>query len=171
MQPLTSLRTAAAAASVALVGILAAAPQANAATDPAALTSPQVQDGGRSLVVPLDVTGDRLAGTTAARELANSLAGTWLGDLIDYAARNSTPSSATCRAAVTATDSNGATGSAVEVIRSGAASVPLTIPDQAPGTRWGAGDIDHFTTKLTCTDDRTASKLSEITVDQDAIAA
>jgi len=180
MQPLTPLRTVTAAATVALFGVLAAAPQASAAIGAAALNTPHVVDGGRSLSVPLDASADQAAGVAMAQKVADSLAGTWLGSLIqDATAASAAPAgsaasaapTSTCRATVAATDSNGAAGTATEILPATGSAKPLTIPDQTRGTRWGAGDVDHFTLKMTCTDTRNNSQLSDVTVDQDAIAS
>jgi hypothetical protein len=171
MQPLTPVRTVTAAAAVALAGLLAAAPQASAAIGAAALHTPHVADDGANLVVPLDATADQAAGMAMARKVADSLAGTWLSGLIQDATANAAPTAPTCRATVTATDSNGAAGTATEILPAQGAAKPLTIPDQTRGTRWGVGDVDHFTLKMTCTDTSRNSQLSDISVDQDAIAS
>jgi len=172
MPPLTPLRTGAGAATATLVGVLAVfCPQASAATGGDAVdAAPHVVDGGKSLRVPIDASADQVAGTMMARQVADSFAGTWLGGLLQYAADNSAAAKPTCRATVTATDSNGATGTASEVVAEQGDAAPLTIANRTHGVRWGAGDVDHFTYKMTCTDMRNGSQLSNVTVDQDAIA-
>lgn len=168
MQPLTPLRTAAAAA---LAGVLAVAPQASAAIGTAGLgTPPRVMDGGRNLAVPIDASADQVAGTETAQQMADSFAGSWLGGVLQYAADHSAATPSTCRVTVAATDSNGAAGSATEIIPDQGAAAPLAIANRTKGARWGAGDVDHFTTKMTCTNARDNSQLSNVTLDQDAIA-
>lgn len=191
MQPLTSLRTAgaaAAAASVALVGVLAAAPQADAAVAAAAINAPHVLDHGKNLSVPLNASNDQTAADDAAlaQSLADSLAGTWIGGIIDYATSHAASADAapqagsnsaapatttTCRATVTAKDPSGATGTASELVPAGRDAAPLTVPDQAAGTRWGVGDLDHFTLRFTCSAKGGSSQLSDVTIAEDAVSS
>ena len=171
MQPLTPLRTAAAVATAALAGVLAVAPEASAAIGTAALTAPpRVMDEGRSLRVPFDAAADQAAGAAMAQQVADSFAGGWLGGVLQYAAADAANAGSTCRETVTATDSNGAAGTATEIVPDQGDAAPLTIANRTRGVRWGAGDIDHFTLKMTCTDARNGSQLSNVTLDQDAVA-
>lgn len=171
MQPLTPLRTAAAAGAAALAGLLAAAPQASAAIGPTGLgDSPRVLDGGRSLTVPLDgASADQAAGIATAQQMADSFAGSWLGGVLQYAADHSATTTPTCRVTVAATDPNGAAGTATALLPNQGTAAPLTIMNRTKGARWGAGDVDHFSTKMTCTDMRDNSQLSNVTMDQDAV--
>ncbi|WP_034265962.1 hypothetical protein [Actinospica robiniae] len=171
MHSLTPLRTAAAAAAAALAGVLAVAPQASAAIGSAGFgTPPRVTDGGRSLTVPLDgVSADQAAGVATAQQMADSFAGSWLGGVLQYAADHSASATPTCRMTVAVTDPNGAAGSATEVLPDQGTVAPLTIMNRTKGTRWGAGDVDHFSTKTTCTDMRGNGQLSNVTQDQDAV--
>lgn len=172
MQPLTPLRTVAAVATAALAGVLAVAPEASAAIGTSALTAPpHVLDQGRTLSVPFDASADQAAGTAMARQVADSFAGTWLGSVLQYAATDAANTKPTCRETATATDANGATGTATEIVPDQGTAAPLAIANRTPGVRWGAGDIEHLTLKMTCTDARNNSQLSDVTLDQDAVAA
>ncbi len=171
MQVLTSLRTLTTAASLTLAGVLAAAPMASAAIGGAAVDTPRVLDHGRTLSVPFDVAGDEVGDSAAAQNVAASMVGGWAGQLIAYAAANSPQDPATCRATVTAADSDGAKGTASVQIPAGVTRETVGVADQARDTTWGVGDVDHFTLKVTCTDAHRNSQLSEVEVDQDAIAA
>ena len=167
---LTSVRTLTTAASLALASVFAAAPSASAAIGDPTLNTPRVLDNGRTLSVPFDVSADEVGNTAMAQDLAASLVGGWAGQLIGYAAANAPQDPATCHATVTATDSDGAAGSASVDIPAGARTETAAIVDQARGTRWGVGDVDHFNLKFACTDVHRNSKLSEVEVDQAAIA-
>jgi hypothetical protein len=160
-------------AALAVAGVLAAAPLANAAIGAAGLTAPSVADHGRTLNVPVTLVSDEAAGTdtTAARSMADALVGDWVGDLMDYAQRNTPPAQPSCQVKATATDPDGATGTASASLAAGTSVSTLAIPDQANGTVWGVGDNDHFNLKFTCADAHRNTQLSQADIDQDAVAS
>ncbi|MBR7833928.1 hypothetical protein KDL01_11665 [Actinospica durhamensis] len=173
MQALTSLtpvRTFTVAASLALTAVFAAAPLASAAIGDPSLNTPRVLDNGRTLSLPFDVSADEVGNTAMAQDLAASLVGGWAGQLIGYAAANAQQEPATCHATVTANDSDGARGTGSVDVPAGATMETVAIADEARDTRWGVGDVDHFTLKFACTDVHRNSKLSEVEVEQAAIA-
>jgi hypothetical protein len=167
---LTSVRTLTVATSLALTGVFAGAPLASAAIGDPTLNTPRVLDNGRTLSVPFDVSADEVGNTAMAQDLAASLVGGWAGQLIGYAAANAPQDPATCHATVTANDSNGARGRASVDIPAGVTTETVAIANEARETKWGVGDVDHFTLKFACTDVHRNSKLSEVEVDQAAIA-
>jgi len=171
MRPYKSLWTLGAAAPLAAAAVLAAAPQASAGVGDAGVGNAHVVSNGSKLTVDFtSAVSDQAADATEARNVAASLVGEWAGQLVDEAARNDTPQQApTCRATATATDPNGATGTASAAVNPGFSATQLEFPDQAAGTKWGAGDLDHFTVELTCTDMQLGN-ISRAVIDQDAIA-
>ncbi|GAA1980718.1 hypothetical protein [Catenulispora subtropica] len=73
-----------------------------------------------------------------------------------------------CEATVTVTDSDGASGTMTVVIPVDVpASTQVSIPDQAPGTAWHAGDMDHVTGHLACYDTRTGAMVAMILLNED----
>jgi hypothetical protein len=171
MRPDKSRWTLAASAPLALAAVLAAAPQATAGVAGAALSNPRVlTDGGTLSVDFTSAVSDQAADTAEARNVAASLVGEWAGQLIDDAARNNPPRVSTCQVKATATDPDGAAGTASAAVPSGVGDTPLTIPDQAAGTKWGVGDLDHFTVELTCTDTGAGGSVSRAVIDQDETA-
>lgn len=172
MRPLTSLPTITATASLALAGVLAAAPQASAAVGVADLNTPQVLDNGATLRVPVNVTTGQAADMTLARNVAEEFLGDWAADLIDAAARNTPPTTRTCLVTAKVADPNGASGTASATVAAGASLSSLDVPNQVRGAHWGAGDFDHLAVKTTCTDTSAGGNAShsEVTVDQDAFA-
>jgi hypothetical protein len=173
MQSLKSLRTLTTVSALAVAGVLAAAPLADAAIGAAGLNAPTVADQGKTLNVPVTLVSDEASSTdtTAARNVADSLVGSWIGDLMDYAERNTPPAEPSCQVTATATDPDGATGTASASIPAGTSVSSLAIADQTNGTVWGVGDLDHFTLKFTCTDAHRNAQLSQATIDQEAVAS
>lgn len=173
MSPRTTLRTLGVAAPLAVAALLAAAPQAVAGVADAAVNNPQVVDQGGKLAVDFtSAVSDQTADAAEAREVAAGLVGDWAGQLVDQAERDNPPRNATCQATATATDPNGATGTASVPVPTGYADTMLQIPDQAPGTtKWGVGDLDHFTVNVTCTDMTAGGGISKAVIDEDAIAS
>lgn len=166
------VRPLALAAPLALGTVLAAAPQASAGISDAVLSSPHVLDNGKTLNVTFSsAITDAITDNTIARNAASAVVGNWVGDLLDYAVRNTPTRTSTCRVTTTATDPNGAKGTTSAVIPVGVTKMALNIPDQAPGTKWAVGDRDHFAVTLVCTDDQSAAQVSELTIDQDEIVA
>jgi len=106
-----------------------------------------------------------------ARNMADSVAGSWIGGMIDYAIRNSPQRPTTCQATATATDPNGATGTGSATVPVGMTTTQIDIADQTPGTTWAVGDIDHLNVQVTCADGRGNSQVAKATLDQDALAA
>jgi hypothetical protein len=171
MKPHRSLRALAAATPLAVATLLAAAPQASAGISDAALNNPHVLEHGAKLSVEFSsAISDSAADAATARKVADSLVGTWAGDLVDEAMRNAPASTSTCRVAATAIDPDGAAGTVSAAIPAGVANTELDIPDQTPGTTWGAGDLDHFTVQLTCTDTQRGN-VSRTVLDEDQTAA
>jgi hypothetical protein len=171
MRPDKSRWTLAASAPLALAAVLAAAPQAGAGVGGAAVSSPHVAADGTLTVEFTSAVSDQAADAAEARNVAASFVGEWAGQLIDEAARNNPPhAAATCRANATATDPNGATGTASADVPTGLNDTRLVIPDQAPRTKWGVGDLDHFTVELVCTDTGTGGSVSRAVIDQDETA-
>lgn len=172
MRPLTALRTVTATVSLALAGVLAAAPTASAAVGVAGLNTPQILDNGATLRVPVNVTADQAADTALARNVADEFLGDWAAGLIDAAARNAPPTMRTCLVTAQVTDPNGASGTASATVAAGTSLNSLDVPNQVRGAHWGAGDFDHLAVKTTCTDTsaRGNASHSEVTVDQDAFA-
>lgn len=170
MRSLTSLRTITAGASLALAGVLAAAPEASAAISAPGLNSPQVLDNGSTLRVPVNVTADGAADSTAAKKVADAFLGGWADGLIDYAIRNTPQATRTCLVTATVTDPNGAAGTASATVPAGASLSSLNVPNQVRGARWGSGDFDRFGVKVTCTDTYGNTSHSELTFDQNATA-
>jgi hypothetical protein len=155
---------------LALAAVLAAAPQAGAAVGGAMVDGPRVLDNGRTLSVVLDsAITDANTDSAMAQEVAGALAGEGIGDLVAYALRNGPPQTSACNATVTATDPDGARGTASAALRTGQASNEIRVPDQAAGTRWGVGDFDRFDVRIECTAPPGAG-MSVTTVDQDGIA-
>lgn len=168
-----SLRALAVAAPVAVAAVLASAPLAGAAVGDAGMTDPHVIDQGNKLAVTLGSTVSNDAADNAmARAMTERLVGGWAGDLVDYAVRNNTPAQAqTCRATVTAIDPDGAAGTASALVPTGASNMELDIVDQAAGTKWAVGDVDHFTLQFTCTGAKQAGNMAQTILDEDQIAA
>jgi hypothetical protein len=136
----------------------------------AGLNTPRVLNNGSTLRVPVNVTADGTADAAFARNVADRLLGGWAGGLIDYAARNTPPTTRTCLVTATVTDPNGAAGTASTTVPAGTSISSLDVPNQVRGAHWGVGDLDHFAVKLTCTDDHRNTSHSEVTVDRDAAA-
>lgn len=176
MDSRNSLRALAAATPLALAAILAAAPQASAAIAGADVQNPHVINHGRTLSIVFDsAVSNQSADTAAAQQLADSLVGNWAGGLIEYAmqhapAQSATPDASTCHLTATATDPNGARGTATAEIPAGVTSTTVAIPDQAPGTAWGVGDVDQFSMQLTCTDTQRGAQMGKATIVQDETA-
>lgn len=171
MRPDKSRWTLAASAPLAIAAVLAAAPQATAGVAGAAVSNPHVVSNGSTLTVDFtSAVSDQAADAAEARNVAASFVGEWAGQLIDEAARNNPPSASTCRVKATASDPDGAAGTASAAVPSGIGDVQLAIPDQAAGTKWGVGDLDHFTMELTCTDTGMGGSVSRAVVDQDETA-
>jgi hypothetical protein len=163
-----TLRTLTAAAPLAVAALMAAAPQASAAIGGAALENPHVADQGRTLNVTLgSAITDAATDNAIAGGVAQSLLGGWAGNLMQYAAQHAPQPEAACRATVTATDPNGAHGSVSTVVKPGVADNQLNIPDQARGTTWASGDVDHFTAQITCSDTKRGTQISRATIEQD----
>lgn len=171
MQSLTSLRAVTTAASLALAGVLGAASQANAAINTPVIDTPNVVDGGKTLNVPIGAVTGEIADPAVARNMAAALVGGWVGSLVEDAAAEAPSIASTCQVTVRATDPDGATGTAAATVPADGSISSLSVPDQARGTRWGVGDLDHIDLKLTCTDTRGNTRLSEVTYDQGAIGA
>lgn len=156
---------------LALGTILAGAPQASAAISGVVPSSPRVLDNGKTLNVTFssDIT-DAASDNAIARDVAGALGGNGLGDLVKYALSKAPTRTSNCRATVTATDSDGATGTASAAVPVGATNVAVNLPDQTPGTKWGVGDRDRLNVTLICTDSRSGAQLSEVTIDRDETA-
>jgi hypothetical protein len=130
-----------------------------------------VTHDGKTLGVLFSSTvTDQGTDNAIAQKVTEAFLGGWADGLVDSAVRNAPPSVSTCRATVTATDPNGATGSTSVVVPTGMTSSELEIPDQAHGTKWGVGDLDQFSVELTCTDSHRGAQVSKVTVDQSEIA-
>lgn len=170
MRPHTSLRTIATVVPFAVAGLLAATPQASAAVSVVGLNTPHILNNGATLRVPVNVANDGAADTTAARNVADAFLGGWAGDLVDYAARNTPPTTRTCLVTATVTDPDGAKGTASATVPTGTSLTSLDVPNQVHGARWGVGDFDHLAVKLACTDTQGNTSHSEVTVDQHAAA-
>ena len=171
MQPAKSLRAVTAASPLALAAILAAAPQASAGINGATLDNPRVLDSGKTLSVMLssDISDDT-TDDAVARNVADTFAGDWAGGLIENAMRNTPRRVSTCRVTATASDPNGATGTASTAVPTGVTSKELRFPARAPGGKWGVGDVDHFAVQLACTGDQKATPVGKATIDQDETA-
>jgi hypothetical protein len=91
------------------------------------------------------------------------------GDDLAGATRDAGPQ-AECEATVTATDPDGATGTATVGIPNGHASTEIDIPDTAPGTAWGHGDTDHLAGQIVCSDAQTGAVLGMVALDEDRTA-
>lgn len=169
MYPAARLRTLTAAAPLAFVAILASAPLASAGISDAALGNTHVLNHGNTLSVMVSsATSDDSTDSATAQNVADAFIGGWASSLIANAMRNTPPSVTTCQAAVTVTDPDGATGSASGAVPVGVATIKLNVPDRAPGTKWGVGDLDHYALQLTCSAQR--GNISKVTIDQDEIA-
>lgn len=167
----TSLRAVTAAAPLALAAVLASAPQASAGINGVTLTNPRVLDSGKTLSVTLDSDiSDAATDNAIARKVADTFAGDWAGGLIENAMRNTPPRPSTCRVTATASDSNGATGTASATLPTGVSNKELDFPARTPGAKWGVGNVDHFAIQLACTDDQNATPVGRATIDQDEIA-
>ena len=171
MKPPKSLRALAVATPLALAASLASAPLASAGINDAALNNPHVLDQGTMLgVVFNSAISDDTTDNAIARNTADTFVGNWAGALVEYALRNTPPRVSTCRVIATATDSDGATGTTSAAVPAGVTHIELDIPDQAPHTKWGIGDLDHFAVQLTCTDTQRGTQESKATIDQDETA-
>jgi len=132
MRPDKSRWTLAASAPLALAAVLAAAPQAGAGVGGAAVSSPHVAADGTLTVEFTSAVSDQAADAAEARNVAASFVGEWAGQLIDEAARNNPPhAAATCRANATATDPNGATGTASADVPTGLNDTRVTYHEPA----------------------------------------
>lgn len=172
MKPPTPLRVLTAATPLALAVVLGGAAQADAAIGDAGVDSPHVLNQGATLRVTLEsAVSDQAADNALARSMADSLAGNWIGGVIDYAIRNSPSRPTTCQATATATDPNGATGTGSATVPVGMANTQIDIADQTPGTRWAVGDVDHLNVQVTCDDGRGDTQVQKATLDEDALAA
>lgn len=172
MKPPTFLRVLTAATPLALAAVLAGAAQADAAISDAGVDNPQVLNHGATLRVTLEsAVSDQAADDALARKMADSVAGDWIGGVIDYAIRNAPQRPTTCRASATATDPNGATGTGSATVPVGVATTQIDLPDQTPGTKWAAGDVDHLSVQVTCDDGRGDTQVEKATLDRDALAA
>jgi hypothetical protein len=77
-----------------------------------------------------------------------------------------------CEATLTATDPDGAAGTAAfQVAATAEAHTELRITDQVPGTVWHRGDVDHFAGQLVCYDARTGAVIGMVAIDEDLTAA
>jgi hypothetical protein len=172
MKPPTFLRVLTAATPLALAAVLAGAAQADAAIGDAGVDNPHVLNHGATLRVTLEsAVSNQAADDALARNMADSVAGSWIGGMIDYAIRNSPQRPTTCQATATATDPNGATGTGSATVPVGMTTTQIDIADQTPGTTWAVGDIDHLNVQVTCADGRGNSQVAKATLDQDALAA
>lgn len=171
MKPSTkTLRTLTAAAPLAFAALLAAAPQASAAIGGAVVDNPHVVDQGRALSVSFGTAvTDAATDNAIARNVANTFLGDWAGPLMQAAMQNAPQPASTCHMTMTATDPNGARGTVSGPVQSGVVANDLSIPDQAPGTKWGAGDMDHFAVEVTCADAERGTQMSKATIEQDQI--
>jgi hypothetical protein len=172
MKPPTFLRVLTAATPLALAVVLGAATQADAAIGDAGLESPHVLNHGATLRVTLETAvSNQAADDALARNVAESVAGNWIGGVIDDAIRNSPSRPTTCQATATASDPNGATGTGSATVPVGMANTQIDIADQTPGTKWAIGDVDHLNVQVTCADGQRGSQVEKATLDQDALAA
>ena len=167
-----SLRAVAAATPLAIAAILAAAPQASAGISDAALNNPHVLDHGNTLGLTFSsAVSDQATDNAIARNIADDFIGNWAGGLLESAMRNEPPDASTCDVTVTATDPDGAKGTVSAAVPAGVTNNELAIPDQAPGAKWRAGDVDHFNVQLTCTDAQHGNRMSKAILDQDQAAS
>jgi hypothetical protein len=171
MKPRKSLGALAVATPFAVAAVLAAAPQAGAAIADASMNNPQVLDHGDTLSVMFDSTiSSDATDQAAAQTVATGLAGNWVGGLVDYALRHSPQQTSACRVTATATDPDGAGGTASAEIPAGTTENEIRIPDQVRGTKWGKDDIDHFNVQLTCAQNRQGN-VSKAILDQNGTAS
>jgi hypothetical protein len=172
MKPPT-LRVLTVATPLALAAVLGAAAQADASIGDAGLDNPHVLNHGATLRVTLESeVSNQAADDAAAQRVADSLAGNWLGGVIEYAIKNApqhTPT--TCTATANATDSDGAAGSATVAVPTGVTNTQIDLADQTAGAKFAAGDIEHLSVRLTCTDGANNSQSDTAVVARDAIAA
>jgi hypothetical protein len=171
MKPRKSLGALAVATPLAVATVLAAAPQAGAAIADAAMNNPQVLDHGNTLSIMFSSTiSSDAADDAAAQNVATGLGGNVVGGLVDYALRHSPQQISTCRVTATATDPDGAGGTASADVPAGVTENEIRIPDQVHGTKWGKGDVDHFNVQLNCAQDQRGN-VSKAILDQDAAAS
>lgn len=77
----------------------------------------------------------------------------------------------TCQVSVTASDPDGAFGTTVDTtVPVGQSARELRVVDQAPGTDWAAGDLDHFAGQIACEDNATGAIVAMVTIDEDHVA-
>ena len=172
MKPPTPLRVLTAATPLALAAVLVGAAQADAAIGDASLDSPHVLNHGATLRVTLEsAVTNQAADDALARGVADSVAGNWIGGMIDYAIRTTPARPTDCQATATAADPNGAAGTGSATVPVGLANTEIDIADQTPGTKWAVGDTDHLNVQVTCTDGRGETQVEKATLDEQAIAA
>jgi hypothetical protein len=171
MKPRKSLGALAVATPLAVAAVLAAAPQAGASIADATMNNPQVLDHGSMLSIMFSstISGDA-TDAAAAQNVAAGLAGSGVGALVDYALQHSPQQTSTCRVTATATDPDGAGGTASADVPVGMTENEIRIPDQVHGTKWGKGDLDHFNVQLVCAQNQRGN-VSKAILDQDGVAA
>lgn len=155
-------RALAAAAPLALALVLAAAPQASAGILDGSANNLEVLDHISALSTIINSDAD-FNDNANRRNRGN-------GDEPFAGAMRDAGPPAECEATVTATDPDGATGTATTALPTGQASTELDIPDTAPGTAWGHGDTDHLAGQIVCSDARTGAVLGMVSIDVDRTA-
>jgi hypothetical protein len=155
---LPALRTLAAAAVLSAGPVLLAAAPASAGLIDGSLNNAHIADHSNILGVMLN---------SQIEDNSNSNANTRAngrGSNSQFQAA----AAAACEATVTAHDPDGAHGTATVAVHGPGTEV--LIRDQAPGTTWGQGDPDHFTTSLACTDPDTGEFTGLLTFPADLTA-
>lgn len=165
---LPALRALATATVLAIGGVLLVAAPASAGIIDGSLNNAHLADHSNILGVmlgsALNDSSNNNANTRSSGKSNNSIGG------YDTASvREATPA-ASCKATVTAFDPDGAQGTTTVAVPAGEADTEILVPDQTPGTTWGLGDLDHFTTDLVCTDPDTGETVGLITFPADLTA-
>lgn len=157
-----SLRTMAAATPLAVAVILAAAPQASAGLIDGSLNNLHVADKSNILGALLN---------SHITDLPNNNANTRNDGNRNNSIRAAAPT-AMCELTITATDPDGATGTAsIAVPPDAAYAHEIQIPDQAPSTKWHVGDVDHLVGQLACSDTETGALVGLVVIDEDETAS
>jgi hypothetical protein len=154
---LPALRTLTAAAALSAGAMLLAAAPAHAGLIDGSLNNVHALDGSNVLAAMLssNIEGTSINANTRNNGKHNN-------------AVNEAAPAPLCEATVTAHDPDGAHGTVTVAVHG--PSTEVRIPDQSPGTTWGQGDLDHFTTQLACTDPGTDELVGLLTFPADLTA-
>lgn len=170
-KPLRTLTAAAPLALTALTALLLSAAPADAGVGATTIDNPRVTGNGSTLTAELSTTiTDQSTDNAVAQNVADSFLGSWGADVISYALQNSPPRVSTCQATVTATDPDGATGTATTTVPTGTTTQQITLRNQTPGATWRVGDSDRFATRVVCTDTGNGAQVTTVSVDQEETA-